>query len=573
MRSFSAIILPLVVVASVSAHRGHSDYHTMKQWMMDKAFASCLGEENLKTWQAKKKKFEAECAGEDAPELDLPFFRSPYRVTSGLMGGAYSNPEWADEMVKKYMFHKMMNKMMRHSQKSDDDDDIPFFKRPGAYRRFRRDDGDNEDEDEEKEVESMVEDESTEGSELDLGDRLLEKLNRFKKSMQAEIGNMTCALQKAGVINEKNELQLEAMIAHFDNLPQPLNPWLKEQLIGDKKKCYAYAQALPQEAVRNGQEVEELRNVQERVSIVDEMMVLDGRRIVVPRPGREELLLALHSAHVGKAKMYENAKSLYYWPRMRDDVNRTVSLCDVCGRDADSLPMEPLITSTASMPMEAVGLDLFELDGVHWLVMIDRFSGYPFLRRLGALHTGAVISALKDWWYEVGFPARVRTDGGPQFRNEFCQFLDHHDVVLERSSPYNPRSNGLAEAGVKSMKKLVQRVGLGEPLLRELLEWRNTPRQDGISPSTAFLGRRMKGRLPALSLSVVDFPDRPQREFVGGRPLAPLDPGQRVQDQRTKRWNQKGLIVKKVSNRTYEIKMDRGLLPESAVHSHHFGKS
>eukprot|EP00095_Tigriopus_kingsejongensis_P004794 maker-scaffold77_size404793-snap-gene-3.38 protein:Tk04794 transcript:maker-scaffold77_size404793-snap-gene-3.38-mRNA-1 annotation:"ddb1- and cul4-associated factor 12-like protein 2-like" len=82
MRSYSAIILPLVVVASVSAHHGHSDYHTMKQWMMDKAFASCLGEENLKTWQAEKKKFEAECAGEDAPELDLPFFRSPYRVTS-----------------------------------------------------------------------------------------------------------------------------------------------------------------------------------------------------------------------------------------------------------------------------------------------------------------------------------------------------------------------------------------------------------------------------------------------------------------------------------------------------------
>jgi hypothetical protein len=37
------------------------------------------------------------------------------------------------------------------------------------------------------------------------------------------------------------------------------------------------------------------------------------------------------------------------------------------------------------------------------------------------------------------------------------------------------------------------------------LEWRNCPRSDGYSPSEAFLGRRLRGRLPVLSSGFGQF--------------------------------------------------------------------
>ena len=49
----------------------------------------------------------------------------------------------------------------------------------------------------------------------------------------------------------------------------------------------------------------------------------------------------------------------------------------------------------------------------------------------------------------------IRTDGGPQFRSEFKDFCASHGIQHELSSPYNPESNGLAEAAVKNLKSIV----------------------------------------------------------------------------------------------------------------------
>lgn len=108
---------------------------------------------------------------------------------------------------------------------------------------------------------------------------------------------------------------------------------------------------------------------------------------------------------------------------------------------------------------------------------------------------------LTSWFVEVGYPEVIRTDGGPQFRREFDQFCRNTDIEHEKSSPYNPQSNGLAEAAVKSTKTLLKKCRAGGENFRiALLEWRNTPREDGVSPAFAFYGRRLKTFLPALPL-------------------------------------------------------------------------
>ena len=73
--------------------------------------------------------------------------------------------------------------------------------------------------------------------------------------------------------------------------------------------------------------------------------------------------------------------------------------------------------------MEQVGVDLFEAFGIHWLVMVNRFFGFSFLHRLHSLHTTAVTKQLDGWFSLFGIPVLLRSDGGPQFRTNFGQFL------------------------------------------------------------------------------------------------------------------------------------------------------
>merc|ERR1719500_532984 len=48
-------------------------------------------------------------------------------------------------------------------------------------------------------------------SSLDLGDRLVEKLNELRHQMEAKIGNMTCVMKDMGYINNNNEIDLRSM--------------------------------------------------------------------------------------------------------------------------------------------------------------------------------------------------------------------------------------------------------------------------------------------------------------------------------------------------------------------------
>ena len=114
--------------------------------------------------------------------------------------------------------------------------------------------------------------------------------------------------------------------------------------------------------------------------------------------------------------------------------------------------------------------------------------------------TKAIITHLEQWFNDYGWPTHIRTDGGPQFRSEFKEFCTAHGIQHELSSPYNPESNGLAEAAVKSLKGIVLRcTERGENIHQAIAAWRNTARQDGSSPAQLFFGRRQRLGLPLLA--------------------------------------------------------------------------
>ena len=139
--------------------------------------------------------------------------------------------------------------------------------------------------------------------------------------------------------------------------------------------------------------------------------------------------------------------------------------------------------------MHRVGVDLFQAGGKHFVVLVDGYSGFPFVSQLRSLNTKAVIKALSTWFCDFGYPTIIRTDGGPQFRSEFKAFCHSIGAEKETSSPYYPQSNGLAEAAVKQTKRLLTKHGHNmQDFLDALLIWRNTPKANGFTPSDLMFG-------------------------------------------------------------------------------------
>ena len=204
----------------------------------------------------------------------------------------------------------------------------------------------------------------------------------------------------------------------------------------------------------------QLKSVWDQLSIDPSgLIVVDGKKIYVPARERKPLLDSLHTAHCGSNKTTWRAKELYYWRGMSKDIVLKVQSCDICRPFLPSQGQEPIISgTTATGPMTDVGSDLFQIGKNYYLVMVDRYSGFPFVERLTNLSTTAILKVLEDWFNTFGWPERIRTDNGPQYRSEFDEFCEDHNIIHENSSPHYPQSNGISEAAIKQMKFLLQKV-------------------------------------------------------------------------------------------------------------------
>ena len=91
----------------------------------------------------------------------------------------------------------------------------------------------------------------------------------------------------------------------------------------------------------------------------------------------------------------------------------------------------------------------------------------------------------------------VYTDHRPQFCGDVPKFCSKYHIQHELSLPYNPKSNGLAKAAVKSVKNILRKShASGADPTTMLYEWHNVPRSDGYSPAQLLFGRQQRTCLP-----------------------------------------------------------------------------
>ena len=182
---------------------------------------------------------------------------------------------------------------------------------------------------------------------------------------------------------------------------------------------------------------------------------------------------------------------------MKSDITNHVAACSACTEDLQAQPrhkhMEDKKPTDMEAPMEEIGVDYYNALGTNWLVAVDRYSSYAWTAKVAKATTDNTLRQLVTWFDEFGWPKKIRSDGGPQFRQTFTSFCKLHGISHELASAYNPESNRLAEK-TKASHSLLEKHKATERLQRSrTLLGKNTAPQVANSPTHA-AGQRLPRR-------------------------------------------------------------------------------
>ena len=233
--------------------------------------------------------------------------------------------------------------------------------------------------------------------------------------------------------------------------------------------------------------------------VVENDVILKGQRVVVPTSLRATYIACVHKGHMGVERTKKLASETFFWPKMNHDIESAVSQCSACNSCKAHLPNQPLINHPVpDLPWSTLGADIFDWNSHQYLVVVDSYSGWFEVDYLEDTTSRTVIRKMKRLFATHGVPEKLTTDNGRQFvSHEFEQFAKEWNFVHSTSSPYYPKSNGLAENAVKQAKQLIEKSKKdGSDFLLGLLNLRNTPRDSMGSPAQRLLSRRTRTTLP-----------------------------------------------------------------------------
>lgn len=164
-------------------------------------------------------------------------------------------------------------------------------------------------------------------------------------------------------------------------------------------------------------------------------------------------------------------------------------------------------------------------------------------------------------------PVEIVSDNGPPFNSvEFTNFCLANGIKPVKSPPYHPQSNGIAERGVQTVKKALEKSLFLERgseiskkmlinrLLNFLFIYRNTPSTvTGISPAQCLFKFRPRTRFDLIkpSCEARSFSED-NNVFHKRNKLYHLNESVYFKDKQSKIWL-KGKIIKVISHSTYLV--------------------
>ena len=113
-------------------------------------------------------------------------------------------------------------------------------------------------------------------------------------------------------------------------------------------------------------------------SDADDGLIVLGHWIVIPKILRKSILQDLVQMHQGATKLRQRARLSLYWPGMENNVKNASEACNECAKGLPSHGAEPLQQRMgATRPFEQIHADFCSVNGRHYLVTVDQYSGWP----------------------------------------------------------------------------------------------------------------------------------------------------------------------------------------------------
>ncbi|CAM1300306.1 Uncharacterised protein g2672 [Pycnogonum litorale] len=269
---------------------------------------------------------------------------------------------------------------------------------------------------------------------------------------------------------------------------------------------------------------------------------------------QDGILSSLHYGHLGIEKSYLRAKDTVYWPNIKKDVEAMVKTCQICQEQAPSQCPEPLMPhEVPHRPWEVIGMDLFHLFNIDYLLISDYYSKFPIIRKLlKPCQSVTLTNVIKQVFSEYVVPWKVVSDNGPHFRSEsFQTFANEWKFEHTTSSPRHPRANGHIERAVGTIKAVLTKArNSGQDANRALFALRATP-IDAKLPSPGELLRGYKLSTP--------IPTTIQNNRRANT-LPPLEIGQRIRFQKEPQgsWTPAEIIERNLESHSYTLQTPSG---------------
>ena len=121
------------------------------------------------------------------------------------------------------------------------------------------------------------------------------------------------------------------------------------------------------------------------------LLIYDDR-IVIPKMMRLEMLNKIHQGHLGITKCRARAQEAVWWPGISSSIEEMIKNCFTCAKIKPTPNL--MVSSYPSQPWERVGMDLFEFEGITYLIVECYRSRWPEVNKLTRTTSAGVIQAL-----------------------------------------------------------------------------------------------------------------------------------------------------------------------------------
>ena len=244
--------------------------------------------------------------------------------------------------------------------------------------------------------------------------------------------------------------------------------------------------------------------------IKDKSQGESAMRLVAPQILRKETFQMLHcnrtAAHMGMRKTLANIQRRFWWPGIKEDVERMCCGCSQCQKrnPRSDRHNAPLVQCPAGAPWERIAMDILSIPvtlvmgKTCILVVSDHFSKWTEAFALEDHRAVTIADVLvTEEFCRFGVPTFLHSDQDPEFQaelmKEICKLLN---ITQTRTTPCHPQSDGQVERFNRTLLNLLAKLCEDEPEQWEdhlpyvmFAYWSTVHDSTGCTPNSLIFGR------------------------------------------------------------------------------------